>query len=115
METKRVSKKSTKKFEQRERRTFDLSNRIGVGTFDAWINKEAKSGRLHARVRQNPEGAMPKNWMDEWLGRQPVVEKEEKKEVVVPIGTTEEWLMKQVSNKLLSEQTEQETQVLGTK
>jgi hypothetical protein len=113
--SKQVSRKKTKKLSQREQRSYGLSSKIGVGTFDTWLDKEAKSGKVHARVKQKPEGIMPKNLMNEWLSRQPIIKKPERKEVVPVIGSTEEWLTKQVSNRLLSEEMEQEASVMPTK
>jgi hypothetical protein len=68
-------------------------------TFESWIEKQAKSRKYPMEVRLHESMKMPSDTMDDWLGRQTVVEVEKRSESTLPQDTTELWLQAQVSKR----------------
>ena len=82
-------------------------------TYDTWLAHQ--KGRPKIEEEGASAGKMPTDTMQEWLSKQTVKEKEETKELAPPLGTTEEWLRKQISERLSAEQAEQEAELVVTK
>jgi hypothetical protein len=68
-------------------------------TFESWIEKQAKSRKYPMEVRLHESLKMPRDTMDDWLGRQTFVEVEKRSESTLPQDTTELWLQAQVSKR----------------
>ncbi len=101
-------KKGNKKGKSGSEKNKSHKSFRAVDTYQAWLEKQRKRRKPAATERKPAEvRRMPVDTMEEWLRKQPVVERE-KKEVTPPISSTEEWLRKQVSSRLSKDREELE-------
>ena len=72
-------------------------------TRGAWASRKRKSNTAKEKGSTTLVREMPKDTMNEWLKKQRVIEKEVKPEITPPLDSTEEWLRKQVRERLSNE------------
>ena len=78
-------------------------------TFQAWLENQAKRKHPDRRGGLAHATQMPTDSMQEWLGKQTVVEKESHEEVKIPLGSTDEWLDRQVAARMSIVESERPT------
>lgn len=103
---KRSSKKTSSKVNKKSkaskgsRKKRSTKDSVAIDTFQSWIDAQAKKRHGMGRESKPKEIGIPTDSMQEWLKRQPVVEKERPAEGKIPLGSMDEWLQKQVTAKL---------------
>lgn len=86
----------------------NLSKDVDLGTFDRWLAHQKEYSHEKGNFRSFTEGVMISNTTEDWLSKQSVTERPQKEELPPPVDTMEEWLRKQVSQKLAVEEKEAE-------
>jgi hypothetical protein len=83
-----------------------LTDKTDVDTYDSWLGKQRDHGLEKGKFRSTTEGEMPKSSMQGWLGKQKVLEKPKTEEITMPVNSTEQWLRKQISDRVSKDKQE---------
>lgn len=82
----------------------NLNKDVDLGTFNRWLAHQKDHAQEKGTFRSFTEGVMIANTTEDWLSKQSVIDQPQKEELPAPVDTMEEWLRKQVSEKLAREQ-----------
>jgi hypothetical protein len=94
--------------EHSQRRGGSKKELGSIETFDIWLESQEKAWKPKKAVRTASELlGMPKDTMEEWLGRQKAIERVKRPEITLPLGSHEVWIRQQVSNRILEEMSEE--------